>query len=541
MIMTQTNFIQHIDDWVEYLCLLINKMDSVQDRVKYQRQLRWTLGFRRGTNCSLVHNNTLADLYAGIELDPSRLIDENSKSYEPIQMCYKADPSGHAFKQIGKAMQCNSLFLLQGPPGTGKTTAIVEVVLQTLRANPNARILITSETHVAVDNALDRLSRELGDNLLSSMMRYQKFSDSTELDNPEVKRIEALALHDQVWQESFNREPEFTGLLWQRLSQLEKREGMVPRWLARNLADNHQIIGVTCNQIEHLIDENTELFDLAIIDECSKATLPEWIMAMSVAAKCLLVGDHKQLPPTFCSEESDALSELEEHQEQLIRDGVIDRIFVNAPEEMKGTLLTQFRMQPNIGEFISKEFYNGQLSHYQQQTVDPDSNFGWLTYKTPRLFPARTGDKVLSNEIEVEIIKCKLLDLAETNQLDRLLDVAIITPYKAQKRALRDMVKKLKLEDKLLIEIDTVDAFQGKEASIVFFSFVRNNGSAQFYGDARRLNVALSRGKSHVYLVGHCQYLGRQKIQALKSLVQLKILSTFDDQKRNQIYIKNPI
>ena len=539
--MTQTNFIQHIDDWVEYLCLLINKMDSVQDRVKYQRQLRWTLGFRLGTNCSLVHNNTLADLYAGIELDPSRLIDENSKSYEPIQMCYKADPSGHAFKQIGKAMQCNSLFLLQGPPGTGKTTAIVEVVLQTLRANPNARILITSETHVAVDNALDRLSRELGDNLLSSMMRYQKFSDSTELDNPEVKRIEALALHDQVWQESFNREPEFTGLLWQRLSQLEKREGMVPRWLARNLADNHQIIGVTCNQIEHLIDENTELFDLAIIDECSKATLPEWIMAMSVAAKCLLVGDHKQLPPTFCSEESDALSELEEYQEQLIRDGVIDRIFVNAPEEMKGTLLTQFRMQPNIGEFISKEFYKGQLSHYQEQTVDPDSNFGWLTYKTPRLFPARTGDKVLSNEIEVEIIKCKLLDLAETNQLDRLLDVAIITPYKAQKRALRDMVKKLKLEDKLLIEIDTVDAFQGKEASVVFFSFVRNNGSAQFYGDARRLNVALSRGKSHVYLVGHCQYLGRQKIQALKSLVQLKILSTFDDQKRNQIYIKNPI
>ena len=154
-------------------------------------------------------------------------------------------------------------------------------------------------------------------------------------------------------------------------------------------------------------------------------------------------------------------------------------------------------------------------------------------YKTPRLFPARTGDKVLSNEIEVEIIKCKLLDLAETNQFDHPLDVAIITPYKAQKWALRDMVKRLKLEDKLLIEIDTVDAFQGKEASVVFFSFVRNNGSAQFYGDARRLNVALSRGKSHVYLVGHCQYLGRQKIQALKSLVQLKILSTFDDQKSN--------
>jgi ATP-dependent RNA/DNA helicase IGHMBP2 len=65
------------------------------------------------------------------------------------------------------------------------------------------------------------------------------------------------------------------------------------------MADKHRIIGVTCNQIAHLLDEESLPFDLAIVDECSKATLPEWLMAMSVARKCVLVGDHKQLPPPF--------------------------------------------------------------------------------------------------------------------------------------------------------------------------------------------------------------------------------------------------
>lgn len=529
--MPQANFLRHIDDWIEYLCLLIGRMKEPREKVKYQRQLRWVLGFRQGTNSSLIHNNIIAALYANVGFDTARLI-ENSNTYIPIQDCYKKDPQGNAFKQIEKAMACESLFLLQGPPGTGKTTAIVEVVLQTLKLNPSARILITSETHVAVDNALDRLSREFKDESFSIMMRYQKFSDSTELENPLVKNVEASTLHDKVWNTALERTPILTERLWQRLAKLENREG-VPRWLARNLSDTHQVIGVTCNQIEHLIDEFSQSFDLAIIDECSKATMPEWMMAMSVAQKCLLVGDHKQLPPTFCSEESEALSELEGYQERLIRDGVIDRMFSNAPQEIKGTLLTQFRMQPNIGDFISKEFYNGELIHYQQQTVDPTLNFGWLTYETQKLFPKphlSNDKKILDNKIEVEIIKQKLTLLSKEHSSSKNktpLDIAIITPYKAQKSALKKMVQKLNFNN-MIIEIDTVDAFQGKEASVVFFSFVRNNGSAQFYGDARRLNVALSRGKSHLYLVGHYQYLGKQKIQALRSLSNLSVLSSVE-------------
>ncbi|WP_254241856.1 AAA domain-containing protein [Achromobacter pestifer] len=152
----------------------------------------------------------------------------------------------------------------------------------------------------------------------------------------------------------------------------------MPRWQFRNLADNHQIIGVTCNQIDHLLDVDSEDFDLVIVDECSKATLPEWIMAMCVARKCILVGDHKQLPPTFCEEENDAL--------------------------------------------------------------------------------------------------------------------------------------------------DTVDAFQGRQADIVFFSFVRTTGPATFYGDSRRMNVAISRARDAVYLVGDLKYIKSKNIEVLKKLAKLGVV-----------------
>ena len=112
----------------------------------------------------------------------------------------------------------------------------------------------------------------------------------------------------------------------------------IARWQARNLAEMHQVIGVTCNQIDHLMDSESQTFDLAIVDECSKATMPEWLMAMSVAKKCILVGDHKQLPPTFCTEESEVLEKMDAQKECLIRNGVIDRLFDNLPTNMKGTL-----------------------------------------------------------------------------------------------------------------------------------------------------------------------------------------------------------
>ena len=290
------------------------------------------------------------------------------------------------------------------------------------------------------------------------------------------------------------------------------------------------MIGVTCNQIEHLVDEETEMFDLAIVDECSKATMPEWLMAMSVANKCILVGDHKQLPPTFCTEEAEALTKLDEFKELLIRNGVIERLFENLPQDMKGTLGKQFRMLPDIGQFISQHFYKGQLQHHRTETDHEFQDFGWFTYKSNGYRVPESEDekkKVLVNEFEIRIIMARLTEIRDRlkrSNSGKKLSVALITPFRAQCTALRKTLAHHDFNDILAVEVDTVDAFQGRQADIVMFSFVRNTGPAKFYADDRRMNVAISRARDAVYLVGDIEYIRSKRLPVLDALASLPIL-----------------
>ncbi|EPB7037731.1 TPA: DEAD/DEAH box helicase [Pseudomonas aeruginosa] len=596
------DLIDHIDDWLEYLVKLVDMTDDPITRKKYERQIKYVTRFRCGANCNVSHNVILAKYY----LEKATAIDEAAGGYKPsaasgsrtrnkvttefadaglhdsmaidaptpVQKCYLTDT--YAYSQIQKALVCEDIFFLQGPPGTGKTTAIVEIILQTLRSKPEARILITSETHVAVDNALDRLTMHLDAGQMKKVMRYPRFSVSS-LENPAATEVQALDRADTAWRQALAQAPELTARLWQKLECGRKRGGVIdlPRWQVRNLADRHQIIGVTCNQLEHFMDKDSEMFDLAIVDECSKATMPEWLMSLTVARKCVLVGDHKQLPPTFCQEESEALSELDEAQEKLIRDGVIERIFENFPECMKGTLLKQYRMLPEIGMFISKHFYTNGLEHSRTVGNGLFEHFAWLTYDSKNYYvPPERGNerKTLVNQREIQIIIDRLgqmhqqigetkaaasntqafpradidsdgvmLDadggstrLPERERNDdyfnngRCLSVAVITPYRAQCKQLQLALSKLDFSEHLTIEVDTVDAFQGRQADVVFFSFVRTVGPATFYADDRRINVAISRARDCVYLVGSIDYIKSKRIPALTALARRPVLSRLD-------------
>jgi ATP-dependent RNA/DNA helicase IGHMBP2 len=561
------DFIDHLDDWLEYLTKVLEL--SIEDRqtcVKYERQIKFLIRFRQGANSNINHNRLLHHYYGKkspkhgdcIGFDgsadgrqrrpPSKeaeqkvqaIIDEASQVMaldsmsliinEPIQSGY-GDTHDHAFNLIKSAMAAEDLFFLQGPPGTGKTTAIVEIILQTLKAKPNARVLITSETHVAVDNALDRLCKIGDEQMRSKTMRYPRYA-ITEYESEHTPETAAEIRANQVWNKALNFAPELTNVLYSILGQgdVENGTAQVPKWQFKNLADNHQIIGVTCNQIDHLLDVDSEDFDLVVVDECSKATLPEWIMAMCVARKCILVGDHKQLPPTFCEEENDALDTLSVAKARLIKDGVIDRIFENLPAAMKGQLGKQYRMLPHIGSFISTNFYNGSLEHHREKSDHEFTHFGWFTYESRGLrVPAQQGG-VLENQREVEIITHRLVEICRrrkekaTDSKQRKLSVAVITPYRAQCRALKEAIKALDINEHLAVEVDTVDAFQGRQADIVFFSFVRTTGPATFYGDSRRMNVAISRARDAVYLVGDLKYIKSKNIEVLNKLAKLGVV-----------------
>lgn len=565
------DFVDHLDHWLEYLSELLVNADDIS-KPKLKRQIRCLLGFRAGTNCNINHNRLLQYYYSNRASEGGDDISLRGESYnaeeecarrsaradeqdrvkafiaefrdrdgstsmsidltEPIQSTYNS--SDPAFKLIRKALVSEDMFFMQGPPGTGKTTAIVEIVLQQIKANPAARILISSETHVAVDNALDRVAAEAAPDLMCSILRYREFRIS-EFECKSTPQAEAATRAQVLWDKARVAAPELTRHLMNELEPfLQKVDGSRPiaRWQARNLSEMHQLIGATCNQLGHLMDNETKMFDLAIVDECSKATLPEWLMAMSVARKCILVGDHKQLPPTFCEDETEILGQFDRQKQRLIRNGVIERLFENLPATMKGSLRKQFRMLRPIGEFISCQFYNGELQHNRTDTDHEFNEFGWLTYKSNGYrVPAQKGTqkKVLVNETEIRIIMSRLVEMNDrlertnANRKLRKISVALITPYRAQRNALYNALEAHDFNT-LAIEASTVDAFQGRQADIVFFSFVRTTGPATFYADERRMNVAISRARDTVYLVGDVDYVASKRLPVLDALVELPIL-----------------
>ena len=566
------DFVDHIDHWLEYLTELLSTADR-KSKPKIERQIRYLLEFRAGTNCNINHNRLLLYYYShrakaggdDISLPGEHLSGDSkvsSQKFEtkglgdaqakidafisefraregstsmsihpskPIQSEYK--PTDPAFKLILKALASEDLFFMQGPPGTGKTTAIVEIILQLLKSKPNARVLVCSESHVAVDNALDRLAKQSRPELMDSILRYPGFA-ITEFECDRTPQADAVSRADSLWQKAYGAAPALTKNLWETLdaSKTDDNDDVkVSSWQARNLADMHQVVGVTCNQIDHLFDSDTQMYDLAIVDECSKATMPEWLMAMCVAKKCVLVGDHKQLPPTFCSEEAEVLGQMDEQKERLIRNGVIERLFENLPSELKGTLGKQFRMLPHIGHFISTHFYNGQLEHHRTATTHEFQDFGWFTYKSGSMrVPEQQGQekKILINNLEIKIIVARLAEIRDRLKAAKAprISVAVITPYRAQSKALRTTLAKYDFSDQLALEVDTVDAFQGRQAEIVFFSFVRNTGPAKFYADDRRLNVAISRARDAVYLVGDLDYIRSKRLPVLDALAKLDVL-----------------
>ena len=137
--------------------------------------------------------------------------------------------------------------------------------------------------------------------------------------------------------------------------------------------------------------------------------------------------------------------------------------------------------------------------------------------------------KILVNEFEIRIIMTRLTEIFEKHKRaggSRKLSVALITPYRAQCKHLRYILSQHDFSEMLAVEADTVDAFQGRQADIVFFSFVRNTGPATFYADDRRMNVAISRARDAVYLVGDIDYIRSKskRLPVLDALVRLPIL-----------------
>ena len=315
--------------------------------------------------------------------------------------------------------------------------------------------------------------------------------------------------------------------------------------------DNCNVVGITCNENRRLLESKRQsCFDIAIIDEVSKATPPELLLPMLMAKKSILVGDHRQLPPLFKEREGswmDAVHDLEESGtplrktllteknfrrfKDMVTASLFKTYFENAPGAIKSTLETQYRMHPDIMD-VTNHFYDYRLKcglgnpdeardHRLNipaadglEFITPNTHAVWIDSSNDPLnqrhFETQSGTSKM-NMLEAILIVELLKKIDNACQLtgfnhDNRKAIGVISFYGRQVGEIRRRLRQEKFEA-LDIDVNTVDQFQGKEKSIILVSLVRNVRSnslsnKSFVAQFERINVAFSRAQELLFIFG---------------------------------------
>lgn len=459
---------------------------------------------------------------------------------------------------VTKSVLAKDLALIQGPPGTGKTTVIAEIIWQEIRKNPDCRILLTSQTNLAVDNALERLQGQAG-------IRPVRIGKPDKLE-PEGRRF-SLPVMDSWAQDAKNsddnatriwidrivkkisNDPKYSSAISSWKSELEAKDKHSRTEFSRLYRSNVNLVAATCSIcgsrdfMESYSDmfggkERSDMFfDVVIMDEASKATPLEMAVPLVLGKKIIVIGDHKQLPPMMDENTIDSALEKigkKEIAEKLQKaESQFKRLFEAAAKVRKtivATLDTQYRMHEQIMNTI-KQFYQEELaatgglkcgitetmdipdlankgSRWHGITlnpiIQPSTHAVWIDVHTPETYLS-PGYK---NEGELEAIDLVLKALQQADGYSEFVnaqqkpedkEVGIITFYSAQSREIK---KKYKGKN---YRMDVVDRFQGMERNIIIVSTVRSNpkNNIGFAKEIERINVAFSRARRLLIVVGN--------------------------------------
>lgn len=282
-------------------------------------------------------------------------------------------------------------------------------------------------------------------------------------------------------------------------------------------------LGIAATSNNHFL--NTE-FDYVILDEAARASSMELLIPLIRGKKIVLVGDHKQISPTL---EKDILDKLERDDvvntteiQNIYKKSLFGLMYDDAHDQMKTFLNMQFRMNPDISHSVSKYYYDGKLldgenvygKKHSLENILPKA-FYWMDTPNTPYFTEKKEHTSFYNEGEIQTINAVLQWL--NTKLDFRKSVGIISPYKAQMNKLLELVD-VDQYPMLDIEINTVDAFQGREKNIVINSLVRNNtsGTVGHVRQESRMNVALSRAQELSIYIGNVDFIRRNKSKVYK-------------------------
>ncbi|KAI1895633.1 hypothetical protein AGOR_G00108240 [Albula goreensis] len=428
---------------------------------------------------------------------------------------------------VAFALAQRELAIIHGPPGTGKTTTVVEVILQAV--NQGLKVLCCAPSNVAVDNLVDCLARNKAKLLrLGHPARLQQsiqkhsldallaHSDNTNIIADIRKDIDQAFVkmkksHDKGGRSHLKAEVK------ELRRELKKREENAISQILKGvdiiLATN---TGASDDGPLKLLPKDH--FDLVVIDECAQALESSCWISLLKARKCILAGDHKQLPPTIKSHTAAAKG---------LSLSLMERLIQRYGQTVVRMLSVQYRMNSSIMEWASQEMYGGKLTasvsvekHLLRDLPGvgstEDTEIPLLLIDTAGcglLEMEASDEQSKGNQGEADIVALHIKALTEAGV--KAKDIAVIAPYNLQVDLLRQQLS-LKHPE---LEIKSVDGFQGREKEAVVLSLVRSNrkGEVGFLAEDRRLNVAVTRARRHLTVVCDSQTIQHHKF--LKSLL----------------------
>lgn len=439
-------------------------------------------------------------------------------SFAPVRFPW-LNPSQE--KAADMVLRAKDVAVVHGPPGTGKTTTLVEAIYETLHRE--VQVLVCAQSNMAVDWISEKLS-ERGVNVLR-IGNPTRVTDRMLQDTYE-RRFENHPLYDQLWgirrnirqlydSREGNRENRH-----QKIARLKEKATELEYTISESIFADARVIACTLTGSAHHLLTGRR-FGTLFIDEAAQALEASCWIAIQKADRVILAGDHRQLPPTVKSPA--ALS------------GGLDKTLMQTICENKprcvSMLTVQYRMADDIMQFPNQEFYDGLLQSdpgvKYRGILDWDTAVEWVEAggeeRPPFRFPFEEGETLAPdglsriNPVEAELALQTLHDYIERIGKDRILyerlDIGIISPYKGQVHLLRKMLRKDSYWKPLrhLISINTVDGFQGQERDIILISMVRQNeqGQVGFLADLRRMNVAITRARMKLIIIGHYPTLCR--------------------------------
>ena len=415
---------------------------------------------------------------------------------------------------VNMVLNAKDVAIVHGPPGTGKTTTLVEAIFETLRRE--SQVLVCAQSNMAVDWISEQL-QDRGINVLrignpsrvTDKMLAATYERQFE-NHPSYHELWSLrqAIRQLYSQSAGNRRT-----VHDKVARLRDRCNAIEIAIRQDLVDNSRVVACTLTGSANRLLEGMK-FGSLFIDEAAQALEPACWIAIRKASRVILAGDHCQLPPTIKCIDAARGGLAITLMEKLVR---------QKPECVR-LLDTQYRMCRQIVEFPSKWFYHGMLKSDDmvstRNILQFDYPLVWIDTSGMDMHEEVTADNAgRSNADEAQLLMDTLqgyaLQVGVKRILDEKIDFGVISPYKQQVYTLRRMLKSCaELKSvRRMITVNTIDGFQGQERDVIMISLVRANddGNIGFLSELRRMNVAITRARMKLVIIGDADTLTRHK------------------------------